>query len=92
MVASNGAIKNDDFPYKFPVKFPKTGDIDLGRLLAAIGLAKSRSDANRLIKQGAVIIDGVKVNSYIAMVKSGSIIKVGKRRFVRVINTDKPDE
>jgi len=62
--------------------------IDLSRLLAETGRAKSRSEANRLISQGAVSIDGEKISGNIAMVKSGSIIKVGKRRFARVINTD----
>ncbi|GAI83060.1 unnamed protein product, partial [marine sediment metagenome] len=48
----------------------------------------SRSEANRLIAQGAVSIDGEKVSDNIAPVQSGSIIKVGKRRFAKVINTD----
>jgi len=62
--------------------------IDLSRLLVQIGLVKSHSEVNRLIKQGAVEIDSESVNYYIAPVQSGSIIKVGKRRFARVINTD----
>ncbi len=65
-----------------------SSDLNLSLLLVAIGLAKSRSEANRLIQQGAVSIDGEKVTSYTAPVQSGSIIKVGKRRFARVINTD----
>ena len=52
-------------------------------------LAKSRSEANRLIEQGAVSIDGKKISSNVAQLKSGSIIKVGKRRFAKVIDTDK---
>ncbi|MFC2007311.1 tyrosine--tRNA ligase [Chloroflexota bacterium] len=66
-------------------------------LLCEIGLAKSRSEANRLISQGAVTIDGKKIDiaadpdivKYGVPLKSGSIIKVGKRRYVKVINTDK---
>jgi tyrosyl-tRNA synthetase len=65
-----------------------SSELNLSLLLTAIHLAKSRSEANRLIQQGAVEIDGKKVTSYTAAVKSGSIIKVGKRRFARVINTD----
>ncbi len=65
-------------------------------LLCEIKLAKSRSEANRLINQGAVTIDGKKIDTaadpdiakYGVPLKSGSIIKVGKRRFVKVINTD----
>jgi len=61
---------------------------DISRILVGAGLAKSRSEANRLIEQGAVEIDGEKITGNIAPLKSGSIIKVGKRRFARVINTD----
>jgi len=63
--------------------------IGLRDILVETHLAKSRSEANRLIAQGAVSIDGKKISSNIAPIKSGSIIKVGKRRFAKVINTDK---
>ncbi|GAI55695.1 unnamed protein product, partial [marine sediment metagenome] len=64
------------------------GGIDISRLLVATGLAESRSEANRLIAHGGTAIAGETVTSRIAPVQSGSIIKVGKRRFARVINTD----
>ena len=53
----------------------------------------SRSEAKRLIKQGAVEIDGVRVTSTgfpisSFQMKNGFILKVGKRSFIRVINTD----
>ena len=63
-------------------------DWDVSRIIAHTGQAKSRSEANKLIAQGAVSIDGKKISSNIAIVKSGSIIKVGKRRFAKVIDTD----
>ena len=62
--------------------------IDLSRLLAETGLVESRSEATRLLSQEAVSIDGEKVTTYIAPLQSGSIIKVGKRRFAKIINTD----
>jgi len=62
--------------------------IDLSRLLAETGLVESRSEATRLLRQEAVSIDGEKVTTYIAPLQSGSIIKVGKRRFAKIINTD----
>jgi len=67
---------------------PLHASMDIRRLITVTHLAKSRSEASRLIEQGAVEIDGEKVTSYMAPVKSGSIIKVGKRRFAKVINTD----
>jgi len=64
-------------------------NIDISRLLVATGLAESRSEANRLISQGGTVIAGETVTSRIAPVQSGTVIKVGKRRFAKVINTDR---
>ncbi len=63
-------------------------DWDVSRMIVETKQAKSRSEANRLIQQGAVSIDGEKISGNIAPVQNGSIIKVGKRRFAKVINTD----
>jgi len=62
--------------------------IGLRDLLVKTKLAKSRSEANRLIAQGAVSINGEKISSNIVTIKGGSIIKVGKRRFVRLVDAD----
>jgi tyrosyl-tRNA synthetase len=62
--------------------------VDISKLLVVTGKVKSRSEANRLIEQGAVSIDGKKLTGPAAHIKIGSIIKIGKRRFARVINTD----
>jgi tyrosyl-tRNA synthetase len=70
---------------------PERGEelgIDIGRLLVETGLAESRSEANRLISHGGTVIAGETVTSRIAPVQSGTVIKVGKRRFARVIDTD----
>ena len=62
--------------------------VDISKLLVVMGWVKSRGEANRLIAQGAVSIDGEKILGSSAHIKIGSIIKVGKRRFAKVINTD----
>jgi tyrosyl-tRNA synthetase len=51
--------------------------------LAKAGLTKSRSEARRLLAQGAIEINGEAVTDDLEMaqIKKGSIIKVGKRRF-----------
>jgi tyrosyl-tRNA synthetase len=51
--------------------------------LTKAGLTKSRGEARRLLEQGGIEIDGVKITEDVDMtkVKRGSIIKVGKRRF-----------
>ena len=70
------------------MKVSQRDDWDISRILVETKLAKSRSEANRLITQSAVSVDGTKALSNIAAVRSGSIIQVGKRRFAKVINTD----
>lgn len=70
-----------------PQQMEVTG-VDISKLLVVTSQAKSRSEANRLIAQEAVSIDGKRISANIAPIKTGSIIKVGKRRFAKVINTD----
>ncbi len=55
-------------------------------LLCEIGLAKSRSDANRLIEQRSVHIDKKTIYEIKGLIKIGSIIKVGKRHWVRLVD------
>ena len=60
----------------------------LSRLMVDSGLASSKSEAGRLIRQGAVQIDGDRVASdrELRLEGSGSLVlKVGKRRFCRVV-------
>jgi tyrosyl-tRNA synthetase len=60
----------------------------LPQLLMSTGLASSKTEANRLLKQGAVRIDDEPVapGKYEIQARAGEqcLIKVGKRRFVRV--------
>lgn len=65
------------------------GNVNLARLITKVGLTKSRSEADRLILQGAISIDGVKITKNSVNLQNNNIIKVGKRRFARIINTDK---
>jgi tyrosyl-tRNA synthetase len=59
----------------------------LPRLLAAIGLASSSSDARRVIAQGGVHLDGATVGGEELPVDDlrGHVLRVGKRRFVRLV-------
>ena len=61
-------------------------DVYLPRVLAELGLAKSGSEARRLIAQGGVRVNGEAVSSEtvdLADLKGG-VLQVGKRRFVRL--------
>lgn len=55
-------------------------------LLKEAGLAPSNSEARRLIRQGAVKLDGCKVQDLEAQVelRDGLVIQVGKRKYVRL--------
>ena len=55
-------------------------------LLFDSGLAPSKGEAKRLIKQGAVKIDGVKIDKldYQLHSNENKIIKAGKRRFLKI--------
>ena len=59
--------------------------IYLPRLLVITRLARSMSEANRLISQGAVNIDHEKILENSAHIRIGSIIKAGKRRFIKIV-------
>jgi tyrosyl-tRNA synthetase len=58
---------------------------DIRKLLVSSGTAASASEATRLIKQGAIEIDGEKISNFIVTVKNGSVIKVGKHRFFKIV-------
>ena len=62
------------------------GRIWVGRLLTIAGLAKSSSEARRLVKQGGVRLDGEKINDPTLLIglKNNQIVQVGKRRFIKI--------
>jgi tyrosyl-tRNA synthetase len=55
-------------------------------LLMEAGLAPSKGEAKRLLDQGAVEMDGVRVEGSARdiPVRDGSVLRVGKRRFARL--------
>jgi len=63
--------------------------VDIIELVVNANLVKSRSEAKRLLSQGAIEVDGERMTDNIVFVYPGSVVKVGKRRFVRIINADK---
>ena len=64
-------------------------DISLAHLIAELNLAKSNSDARRLMDAGAVSLDGEKVaNSKVILSKDelvGKVLKVGKHQFRKLV-------
>ncbi len=64
-----------------------SGGLPIANLLKDAGLVSSTSDAFRMLKQGAVKIDGERVESRDLVCQLGTthIYQVGKRRFAKVI-------
>jgi tyrosyl-tRNA synthetase len=62
------------------------GSMAIANLLKDAGLVESTSEAIRMIKQGAVKIDGEKIEDQKLAIKKGSehIYQVGKRRFAKI--------
>jgi tyrosyl-tRNA synthetase len=59
-------------------------------LLVASGLARSKSDARRLIEGGGVRLDGQRIydiHTRVALPMSQVVLRVGRRRFLRLTNT-----
>ena len=88
MLGTTATRDGQEFPYLIvPVAF----------ILPRVGLAKSGSEAKRLLAQGAVEVDGEKITGNLIgvydgvtiRIRDGSIIKVGKRRFVKIVDVDK---
>ncbi len=75
----------DDMPEKILTADDADG-IGIAAALSACGLTESNSEAFRLIKQGAVRIDGEKLADRDLALKPGfqGVVQVGKRRFARL--------
>jgi len=65
-------------------EFPLAGK-SLRDILVRAALVKSKGEAARLISQSAVEINGAKVDNPSVIVESGSVLKVGKRRFIKIV-------
>jgi tyrosyl-tRNA synthetase len=85
--------KEPDERKEFPLSFSpfrySTGEVNVSRLLSATGQVAGTTECSRLINQGAVEINGQKINSYRYQVPDVSNIRIGKRLFITVINTDR---
>jgi tyrosyl-tRNA synthetase len=62
--------------------------LSLVDLLVESGLAESKGEARKLIRQGAVSLDGVKLQDELARLEPAAVdrvLKVGKRRFLKLV-------
>jgi tyrosyl-tRNA synthetase len=68
------------------VRIGSAGPVRLSRACATAGLCASATEAQRLLRSGAVQVDGSRVTDKDAVLSPGSIhlVQVGKRRFARI--------
>jgi len=77
-------FQQKDVPADMPEYVLQPGQTVLDVLLAA-GMVSSRSEGRRMLKQNAVRLNGALLNDPFAAFPSGGVLRVGKRRFVRVV-------
>ncbi len=77
-------FQHKDVPEDMPEYTLQPGQTVLDVLLAS-GMVSSRSEGRRMLKQNAVRLDGALLSDPFAEFPSGGVLRVGKRRFVRVI-------
>lgn len=80
------AIPEDILEKNIPESELEDGVIWVVRLLSLLGLVSTNGEARRMIKQGAVKVDGEKVSDVDARItiQDDMIIQVGKRKFAKV--------
>ena len=85
-VFSKGEDPNDMLVVRFrdlPLKLMNSKSTS--RLIVEIGLASSNAEAQRLVEQGGVRIDGKKAGKHFKEdLKDGVVVRVGKRKFVEI--------
>ena len=76
--------KNPEDMTEIEINKDKEGALNL---VYATGLVDSKSQTKRLIKQNAVKINGEKIKSWKEdiQIKDGMIIKIGKKRFAKIV-------
>jgi len=82
----NTVVVNKGVPDEIP-EFKLQNEDLIVNVIFGSGLLKSKGEARRMIKQSAVKLDGVIVDDIQATIspKGEQILKVGKRRFLKVI-------
>jgi tyrosyl-tRNA synthetase len=80
-------FKEKGLPSDIPEIFVKEKEINILDLLIKIKMTSSRAEARRLVEQGGVAIDGEIQKNWrkIVKIKKGEVIRVGKRKFAKII-------
>ncbi len=84
----DSVIRKKETPDEIPEKVVASGAYSLSALLLIAEMASSRTEAKRLIEQAAVSIDGRRAaadDTLNLRAPGGLVLKVGKRKFVRIV-------
>ena len=83
-------VQRGKVPDDIPEYVISSDKVYIVELLVESGLVKSRSEAKRMLSGGSVKLDGAKVSGQEEFIQpvSGSIIQVGKRRWLKIVNKD----
>ncbi len=77
-------FQKGDMPEDIP-EIPISGEKNLMDILTESGMVESSSQVRRLVKQNGVKIDGERIADPFMIVNVGSVIQVGKRRFLKLV-------
>lgn len=77
-------FQKQELPKELP-KFTVNKNNTLINLLVEIKFSSSKSDARRLIQQGAVYIDGKRITDLSVVLRSSFILRVGRRKIAKVV-------
>jgi len=85
---AKGKDWTDQLPSDMPEASIRAAGPQVGvlALLTETGLAASRSEARRLVEQGGVVVDGLKITDWNSSIELAApvVVKVGKLKFARV--------
>ena len=71
--------------YDIPLSMMNSDGVDTVKLLVQVGFCSSNSEARRLISQGALKVNGNKIDAFrIIDLRDGDVIQAGKLKFIRV--------
>ncbi|MGD9487142.1 MAG: tyrosine--tRNA ligase [Calditrichaceae bacterium] len=76
-----------DLPDEIPEMVINEAEIRIDDLMVMTGTSESKGQAKRLVTGGGVSLDGEKISDpfYVVTVTEGQILKVGKRKFVKLM-------
>jgi tyrosyl-tRNA synthetase len=61
------------------------GSVDITLVLTEAGVVASRAEARRLVQQGGISVDDVKLTESQVELREGAIVKLGRHRFYKVV-------